>query len=216
MPVSVDTINTALNRLSRLDLSTYDATELVEHYMPLVRLFELIERTGQSDIKAAVELVKAGGYACYGWMPTMLKHPPSDQQARRILEFVEKSRGEKALPADAEIRGVITTFNKSVVGTSKFLHFALPNKFPIWDSIVARSLGVSGHYNLSQPDVYMYYFNAVHDWLRGSFVIPKNFTDRLQKVPQSNELSEVRCLELALYVLGKNEANQEVANATEF
>ncbi|MES2136638.1 MAG: hypothetical protein V4502_06210 [Pseudomonadota bacterium] len=34
----------------------------------------------------------------------------------------------------------LTFANGSVVGTSKFLHFAFPDEYPIWDSRVRRAL----------------------------------------------------------------------------
>ena len=99
-------------------------------YREFLRFFENKENITTSDLIIAANFT-------YGWMPTIL-----DFKARNFAEcaqILDRSRAEKLLE-DEELLRLARLINNSLVGTSKLLHFANPEVYPIWDSRVCKFL----------------------------------------------------------------------------
>ncbi len=84
-------------------------------------------------------------HAVFGWMPTQLRVDMSQLGDALIILNGVLQTGEKNLPVNYLIH-LATTFKttggNSVVAASKILHFLAPDRFPIWDSKVAKTWGV--------------------------------------------------------------------------
>ena len=86
------------------------------------------------------DLVRLAGLAVYGWMPRMLRVYGKEAGSNGI-----DSKDDFQPIADAlnhnKWNDVAGNFlNRSYVGTSKFLHFAWPDEYAIWDSNVHKAL----------------------------------------------------------------------------
>lgn len=192
-------IRTTLNRLAQRDLGGRSPLRYVADYLPLVRLFQQLALTTKEGTEA-IELVQAGCCAVYGWMPTMLKWPPHDQQCQALLKFLSICRERR--PTSAELLLVVRCVNGSVVGTSKFLHFACPHLFPIWDSVVAKTFELRYRHQYATPEAYLAYWHAVEEWFASSSELPGNFLSWIGGTPRLAEVGQLRLLEVALYVEG--------------
>ncbi|MBT9291837.1 hypothetical protein [Prosthecodimorpha staleyi] len=115
-------------------------------------------------------------YASYGWMPTVLKlRQDWEQSARELgqlvtsLRICARSKEEIfRILTHAGERGTLLSVNRSVVGTSKLLHFANPDLCPIWDKIIATRFGYSASgQSHNSPAAYLSYSRAIHAWLDG-------------------------------------------------
>ena len=83
---------------------------------------------------------------------------------------------------------------------SKTLHFLNPNLFPIWDSKVAKVLGVSPT-KMGKKEVYLDYMNFTFSNMNKPFVgvVQEEF-----KSKTNYEISKVRAVEFTLFVMGEN------------
>jgi hypothetical protein len=135
--------------------------------------------------------------ACYGWMPTQLKHMPFPVE-NEFLEFLcyeGASTDPRAMFALA--KPFLRQINNSVVGTSKFLHFWRPEIFPIIDSRILRE-----YYNKTwrtNEDDYGLYFRDCHNFLLNS-ANRSALRSKAATVPSIGLVSDIRFLELALFV----------------
>ena len=95
-----------------------------------------------------------GSSIVYAWMPTILNIGGRNERdkvfnkshldnAVTCLKNINKQKD--CLEYKVEINPLIKFINNSVVGTSKFLHFSYPDKFPIWDSRVESVLYETAH-----------------------------------------------------------------------
>lgn len=81
----------------------------------------------------------------YSWMPTILEIK-TDQLEQAVAILNAAKGGIDLFAQDLEL--LKKSFNNSLVGTSKLLHFINPERFAIWDSKVYRYLaGESPHQN---------------------------------------------------------------------
>jgi len=76
-----------------------------------------------------------GAHFVYGWMPTALDLyvGPRKSDLDRGTDILNSAKAEGEL-SDRDLRDLVRLINKSLVGTSKLLHFLRPDGFPIWDS----------------------------------------------------------------------------------
>ena len=90
------------------------------------------------------------------------------------------------------------SFNNSIVGTSKLLHFINPEKYAIWDSRVFRFLtGKEPHHSKFQdPKTYLEYLTLI-EVLKKDTKFHNFYELMMQKV--GYEISESRALELAFF-----------------
>ena len=132
----------------------------------------------------------------YSWMPTILKalNLKNTEEVLFILNEVKKGK----LIDEQQLTTLKTTFNNSLVGTSKPLHFINPKQYAIWDSRVFRFLNdVEPHkYRLEKPRAYIKYLNLIEE-LKNEKAFTAFFELMKQKV--GYDITEYRALELAFF-----------------
>ena len=132
----------------------------------------------------------------YSWMPTILKalNLKNTEKVLFILNEVKKGK----LIDEQQLTTLKTTFNNSLVGTSKLLHFINPKQYAIWDSRVFRFLNnVEPHkYRLEKPRAYIEYLKLIEE-LKNEKVFTAFFELMKQKV--GYDITEYRALELAFF-----------------
>ena len=132
----------------------------------------------------------------YSWMPTILKalNLKNTEEVLFILNEVKKGK----LIDEQQLTTLKTTFNNSLVGTSKLLHFINPKQYAIWDSRVFRFLNdVEPHkYRLEKPRAYIEYLKLIEELKK-----EKAFTAffELMKQKVGYDITEYRALELAFF-----------------
>lgn len=139
----------------------------------------------------------------YSWMPTILKSI-NIQSIEETISILNRVRKEELLN-QSELLVLKSTFNNSLVGTSKLLHFINPEKYAIWDSRVFRFLNkdLEPHkYRLEKPETYLEYLNFIN-----SMKEEKEFDGfyELMKEKVGFEITKNRALELAFFKGNKNE-----------
>ena len=159
--------------------------------------------------EASAALMKAFGaqsvpmvaHLAYGWMPTILTYnhlaiyddlifeialSPVICDAASMIEKIDKS-----------------PINNSWVGLSKTLHFMNPEVFPIWDSRIARILGIS---DVSKKEAYLAYLHFCHHYKEAPFILEaiKNCDGW-----PDYEISAIRAFELLLFTASKTENRGE-------
>ena len=132
----------------------------------------------------------------YSWMPTILKalNLKNTEEVLFILNEVKKGK----LIDEQQLTTLKTTFNNSLVGTSKLLHFINPKQYAIWDSRVFRFLNdVEPHkYRLEKPRAYIEYLKLIEE-LKNEKVFTAFCELMKQKV--GYDITEYRALELAFF-----------------
>ena len=132
----------------------------------------------------------------YSWMPTILKalNLKNTEEVLFILNEVKKGK----LIDEQQLTTLKTTFNNSLVGTSKLLHFINPKQYAIWDSRVFRFLNnVEPHkYRLEKPRAYIEYLKLIEE-LKNEKAFTAFFELIKQKV--GYDITEYRALELAFF-----------------
>jgi hypothetical protein len=95
------------------------------------------------------------GLMTYGWMPTA--YDSCDFKAiESAIEALNKARGGETLKND-DLENLCSAINNSYVGASKLLHFLCPDTYAIWDSRVARALGVESYASVNKLSNYKHY-----------------------------------------------------------
>ena len=94
----------------------------------------LAKNFGEKSVPMVAHLV-------YGWMPKILTYSRKVDQDKEIFKATTANN-------QAEAYGVVEKnqfppTNNALVGISKTIHFFNPNLFPIWDSQVAKVIGLS-------------------------------------------------------------------------
>lgn len=133
----------------------------------------------------------------YSWMPTILKSINLENAEKTIVILNEVKKGKNL--DENELFILKKTFNNSLVGTSKLLHFINPDKYAIWDSRVFRFLnnGEEPHkYKLEKPEAYLKYLSFID-----SIKKEENFNSFyiLMKEKVGFQITENRALELAFF-----------------
>lgn len=195
MVFSKELINERLGCLSQQSIELDERQKsYLAGYPALLALFKQLNFDKYED-------VIVGAYAAYGWMPTILKRPPSKEQAHELREFIRSAMvSEKSVSLTDSI-SCLKSINNSVVGTSKFLHFCCPDVFPIWDSNIANVFGLrSYHHNRVQT--YVDYVSAMREWCDDEYAFPASYVEVLVSNGVENSWTKIRKLEFALYLLG--------------
>lgn len=126
-------------------------------YPHLVEFFNGAHQIQPSTVVHAAHMV-------YGWMPTILEMHwgADDRHLHQVADILTKARnGADASPSDLTLlTGVV---NRSLVGASKLLHLAAPDRYPIWDSRVYRFVheAVPYHHRLNDVGTFDSYINLV-------------------------------------------------------
>ena len=132
----------------------------------------------------------------YSWMPTILKALNLKNTEKVVFILNEVKKGK--LIDEQQLTTLKTTFNNSLVGTSKLLHFINPKQYAIWDSRVFRFLNdVEPHkYRLEKPRAYIEYLKLIEE-LKNEKAFTAFFELMKQKV--GYDITEYRALELAFF-----------------
>lgn len=132
----------------------------------------------------------------YSWMPTILKSIKLEN-SEKVISILNEVKTGKELTKD-QLATLKNTFNNSLVGTSKLLHFINPEKYAIWDSRVFRFLNKEEphKYKLEKPEVYIEYIKFIENVKN-----EKGFENfyRLMKQKVGYEITEYRALELTFF-----------------
>ena len=140
--------------------------------------------------------------AVYGWMPTIMRTFNYDRLGSEVvsggLRVLRSARPDDAFSLLCKMDRTAAV-NHSWVGTSKFLHFLNPHVFPIWDSRVARAVGIKS-YKLNRRQTYTAYLEAIHQI--ATYDAVTTVQQRLEASLRA-KLSRIRAIELCLFVSGK-------------
>jgi hypothetical protein len=159
-------------------------------YLIFINYFKEQDQLTDKNIIIGISLV-------YSWMPTILKNLDLEkiEEATKILNKAKTS--EQITKQELEL--LISTFNNSLVGSSKLLHFINPKKYAIWDSKVFKAL-----YNnktpyqgaITNPDKYFKYLK----WIEGIIKQP-SFNQLYEKIKSliGNNITEYRAIEYCLF-----------------
>lgn len=94
----------------------------------------------------------------------------------------------------------LTFVNGSVIGTSKFLHFLMPAQIPIWDSNVARAMGLLWPYQYANSAAYRSYLLAFSQALAANEITyPDNYAAFC-----GGNVTAVRKAEQLLFLYGRH------------
>ena len=97
--------------------------------------------------------------------------------------------------------GALRSVNNSIVGSSKLLHFFLPDKIAIWDSVLGRSFGLVHQYQFHREDHFITYTGAIHEAVE-FMDIPLEKLD-MAAGDSICQISNIRRVEFALYAFGR-------------
>lgn len=148
-------------------------------------------------------------HAVFGWMPTQLRVDMG--QINAALPIVNRVLPIGAQITTNDIALLASTFQaangNSVVAASKILHFLAPERFPIWDRLVAKIWGLSS----SGPEAAENY----HGFLQACLQFADHphgqqacaaFRQRLAQAGYTYPMSDMRVLEL-IFFLPKTDIN---------
>lgn len=132
----------------------------------------------------------------YSWMPTILKSIRLENPENVIAILNDVKIGKQI--TEEQLFILKKSFNNSLVGTSKLLHFINPNQYAIWDSRVFRFLNNEKphKYKLEKPKTYIEYLNFIEN-LKSEKIFNTFYDLMKQKV--GYEITEYRALELAFF-----------------
>lgn len=116
----------------KVEKQTYDVS-----YIEFVEYFKNITTITKHNLVIGINFT-------YGWMPTIF-----DFRSDNFDEAIEILNNVKIgiIPGVEQLELLKGLFNKSLVGTTKLLHFINPEKLSIWDSRVYRYLTGQKSYN---------------------------------------------------------------------
>lgn len=165
------------------------------------------------------DLCIALAHMVYGWMPTILNETNDKIRAwtknnwSEIKRSLEKAKSGKNLSKN-ELNNVMVLTNNSIVGTSKLLHFINSNVYPIYDSRVFHAIRklagdkkkTEDSSTVNDENKYIAYVEWIHriinDDVRSLVKIKKQLKE---SGFIDNDVSNVRVIEVLLYIYGKQE-----------
>jgi hypothetical protein len=177
-----------------------DRLRTCEQYGALMNLFSGLDFERDNDLLT-------GALAVYGWMPTMMGELKSRDKLKGLifdLSGTNKDHLGSILEGHRD-NGALRSVNNSIVGTSKLLHFFLPDKIAIWDSVLGRSFGLVHHYQFSREDRFITYIDAVHEAIK-LIDIPLEKLD-IAVGDSICEISNIRRVEFALHAFGRQRSS---------
>lgn len=136
-------------------------------------------------------------YLVYGWMPKILSYSRDIYQDDKIYKSVFAETEDDALEVLDAIEYPPT--NNAWVGMSKTLHFLNPEVFPIWDSKVAKVLGVPPT-QMGKKEVYKNYVRFIFQHIHDPFV--DKVVNEFEQVT-GYQITKVRAVEFVLFVAGE-------------
>lgn len=165
-------------------------------YQHFLTHFQQVKVLDHHELVIGVSLV-------YSWMPTI---PTIDfQDFDKVVLALERIRQGYVL-TDLDLEMMKACINNSLVGTSKLLHFLCPDRFPIWDSRVARYfLGREPYQLVNSFKHYKCYVNFCRE------VIQEPRYEEIHRGIQqqlSNDIGFMRSVEYVMFLLGKRKAKE--------
>jgi hypothetical protein len=152
------------------------------------------------------ELVEVAALAVYGWMPRVLKRSVSNVDT--VVAMLNADQPPKI--EEIDLRFV----NDSIVGTSKFLHFRWPEKYPIYDSNIMRCFERSLVLlkNRKSPENYIDFYYAIKEANAPPFLL----AHRAKAEARGEIWAEVRSKEMLLFLHGQRvrDAGREPSQET--
>jgi hypothetical protein len=142
-------------------------------------------------------------HAVFGWMPTQLRvHTGQLDAALNILKTILEIGADASVTDLALLASTFqTTGGNSVVAASKILHFLAPQRFPIWDRLVAKAWGLPP----SGPRAPTNYFGFTHACRQ--FALDANgqqacqfLRQELARAGYNNSMTGLRLIELMLFL----------------
>lgn len=166
-----------------------------EQYFALLHLFKRLDPERDHDLLA-------GALAAYGWMPTMMKNISKREQLKSLIAQLRKSRANNAADVLSLHRGsgALRAVNNSTIGTSKLLHFFLPDRIAIWDSVLGRSFNLVHGYQIDSEDRFINYTRAIHE--AAGAMDARWSSLKLANGDGSFRAGRIRQIEYTLYVYG--------------
>lgn len=159
-------------------------------YPIFINYFKEQDQLTDKNIVIGISLV-------YSWMPTILKNLDLEKIEEATIILNKAKTNERITKEELEL--LISTFNNSLVGSSKLLHFINPNMYAIWDSKVYRAL-----YNnkkpyqgaIKNPDKYYKYLN----WIDNKIKQPSfdRFYEKIKSII-GNDITKYRAIEYVLF-----------------
>jgi hypothetical protein len=140
-----------LHKLSNSDKIQYLQLRAEECIIPLDdRYLNIYPNLIQSisELKLDENNLALIGSAVFGWMPTQLslQHSALNKALQIMLDLKNNPSKNLDTAQILELANVFQAFGgKSVVAASKLLHFVFPDRFPIWDRIVAKEFGLASN-----------------------------------------------------------------------
>lgn len=132
----------------------------------------------------------------YSWMPTILKSIKLEYPEKVLSTLNDVKNGKKI--NEEQLATLKSSFNNSLVGTSKLLHFINPKQYAIWDSRVFRFLNNEEphKYKLEKPKTYIEYLEFIE-----KLKSEKSFQSfyELMKQKVGYEITKYRAVELAFF-----------------
>lgn len=158
-------------------------------YPSIIDFFASKSNLNQNDFICGTHMV-------YGWMPKILNLHSTDQ-FKDATKILNKVREEKSI-SDEDLEKLKKHVNNSLIGTSKLLHFLLPDKFAIWDSNIYTFIhNQTSTYQVQKILNYRDYLNQLEKLRTNS-----EFTGFHQSVNKKigYDVSPLRALELIMFL----------------
>ena len=140
-------------------------------------------------------------HAIFGWMPTGLR--VTMKTFDKALAILQQNPIEPSLPKLKRLAETFKTIRgkKSVVAASKILHFIDPERFPIWDSVVAARWGLPSNGDTASAN-YHGFIDACRRFAedeRGKEAC-EVLRLRLPQHDYNNQMTRMRLIELILFL----------------
>lgn len=180
-------IDELLEMSSKIDSTKEDS--YLKTYPIFIQYFKVQKELTENDIIIGISLV-------YSWMPRILKNLNLDN-IPKATEIFNKAKSGNQVNKE-ELKLLIKTFDNSLVGVSKLLHFINPNRYAIWDSKVYMSLFEKkpNQNSITDPAKYLEYLK----WIDSIKQDPA-FNQFYQNMKNllGNNITEFRAVEYALF-----------------
>lgn len=183
--ITIDELHNIASKINNTQEDNYLKT-----YPYFISYFKNLKELDEDNIIIGISLV-------YSWMPTILKKIDLEK-IKDATTILNKARTEERI-TQLELKLLISTFNNSLVGSSKLLHFINPKKYAIWDSKVFKALydnKTAYQRAITNPDKYFKYI----EWIEGIIKQP-SFNQLYEKIKSliGNDITEYRAIEYCLF-----------------
>lgn len=190
----IQTPEDILAQLTQLvDRSKIKGDNYLISYPHFINYFKHLDTINEENLVIGISFV-------YSWMPTVLKKLDKKLFTQAITVLNKAKQNHKLTIDDYKL--LKQTFNNSIVGTSKLLHFINPDKYAIWDSNIFKFLHnecfQAHHYRIENITMYIDYLQLVN-----SLTQLDNFDGFYTKVKsmlkENGSISKFRAIELIMF-----------------